>query len=91
MSVSGIIGAIIVGLIVGLLGRALVPGKQHISLVVTTIIGVIASFVATWLLGFLFKYNNDNGGIPWIGLLGGAIVAAIGIVVYGNMAGKKAA
>ena len=53
MSISGIIGAIIVGLIVGLLGRALVPGKQHVSLVVTTIIGVIASFVATWLLGFL--------------------------------------
>ncbi len=90
MSISGIIGAIVVGLIVGLLGRALVPGKQHVSLVVTTIIGVIASFVATWLLGFLFKYNNDNGGIPWIGLLGGAIVAAIGIVVYGNMTGKKA-
>ncbi|MEI2766121.1 MAG: GlsB/YeaQ/YmgE family stress response membrane protein [Dermatophilaceae bacterium] len=89
MSVSGIIGAIIVGLIVGLLGRALVPGKQNISLLVTTIIGVIASFLATWLLGVLFKYDNASGGIPWIGLLGGAIVAAIGIVVYGNMAGKK--
>lgn len=80
---SSIIGAIIVGLIVGLLGRLLLPGRQNISLLATTAIGILASLVAGLLLGAT-TYSNANGGIPWLSLLLGAILAAIGISVYGR-------
>lgn len=83
-----IIGAIIAGAIVGALGRLILPGKQNISLVTTIVIGIVASFIGGLLLG-LVAYNNNNGGIPWLGWLVGAILAAIGITVYGNMQGKK--
>lgn len=87
--ISSIISAVIVGLIVGLLGRLFLPGRQNISLVTTTVIGIVASFVAGLLLG-LTTYNNSNGGIPWLSLILGGILAAVGIVIYGNMQGKRA-
>lgn len=85
--ISSIVGAIITGLIIGLLGRLILPGRQNISLVMTTVIGVVASFVAGLVLG-VTAYNNNNGGIPWLSVILGAVLAAGGIVVYGNMQKK---
>ena len=42
MTVTGIITAIIVGLIIGALGRLVVPGKQNIPIWLTIVIGVVA-------------------------------------------------
>ena len=86
--VSSIIGAVIVGFIIGLLGRLILPGRQNISLLMTTAIGVVASLVAGLILGFT-TYQNSSGGIPWLSVILGAVLAAGGIVVYGNMTGKK--
>ena len=85
--ISSIIGAIIVGAIIGALGRLILPGKQNISIVVTIIIGIVAAFVGGLILG-LTAYNNNNGGIPWLSLLVGAILAALGIMAYGRMSNK---
>ncbi len=86
--ISSIIGAIIVGAIIGALGRLLLPGKQNISIVTTIVIGIVASFVGGLLLG-LTTYNNANGGIPWLAWLVGAILAALGILAYGRMTNKS--
>lgn len=83
--VSSIIWTIIVGLVIGLLGRLILPGRQDISLLMTTLIGIIASLIGGVILGAL-AYNNDNGGIPWLSIIVGAILAAIGIVIYGRVA-----
>ena len=81
--ISTIIGAIILGAIVGALGRLLLPGKQNISIVVTIVIGIVANLVVGLILTYVFGYQN-NGGIAWIPLILGAIVAAIIIVLYGR-------
>ncbi|MDQ6716006.1 MAG: GlsB/YeaQ/YmgE family stress response membrane protein [Actinomycetota bacterium] len=86
--ISSIIGAIIVGAIIGALGRLILPGRQNISIVTTIVIGIVASFVGGLLLG-LTAYNNSNGGIPWLGWLVGAILAALGILAYGRMTNKS--
>jgi len=85
--ISSIIGAIIVGAIIGALGRLILPGKQNISIVVTIIIGIVASLIGGLILGFT-AYNNNNGGIPWLSLIVGAILAALGIMAYGRMSNK---
>jgi uncharacterized membrane protein YeaQ/YmgE (transglycosylase-associated protein family) len=85
--VSTIIGAIIVGAIIGALGRLLLPGKQNISLVMTILIGIVANVIVTFVVRQL-GYSN-NSGIAWIPLILGAIVAAILIVVYGRMSHKS--
>ena len=85
--ISSIIGAIIVGAIIGALGRLILPGKQNISIVMTIVIGIVASLVGGVILG-LTAYNNNNGGIPWLSLLVGALLAALGIMAYGRMSPK---
>jgi uncharacterized membrane protein YeaQ/YmgE (transglycosylase-associated protein family) len=85
--VSTIIGAIIVGAIIGALGRLILPGKQNISLVVTILIGIVANVIVTFVVRQL-GYSN-NSGIAWIPLILGAIVAALLIVVYGRMSHKS--
>ena len=82
-----IIGAIIVGAIIGALGRLLVPGKQDISLVVTIRIGIGANVSVTFVVRQL-GYSNSSG-IAWIPLILGAVVAALIIVVYGRMTNKS--
>ena len=85
--VGTIIGAIIVGAIIGALGRLLVPGKQNISLVVTILIGIVANVVVTFIVRQL-GYSNSSG-IAWIPLILGAVVAAVIIVIYGRMTSKS--
>jgi uncharacterized membrane protein YeaQ/YmgE (transglycosylase-associated protein family) len=85
--VSTIIGAIIIGAIIGALGRLILPGKQNISIVVTILIGIVANVIVTFVVRQL-GYSN-NSGIAWIPLILGAIVAAIIIVVYGRMTSKS--
>lgn len=82
--IGTLIGAIIAGLIIGALGRLLVPGKQDISILVTILIGVVASLAANLILGALFGYSG-GGGISWWYWIVGAILAAVGIVLYGRM------
>ena len=81
--ISSIISAVVVGFVVGLLGRLILPGRQNISLLATTAIGVVAALLAGVVLGAT-AYSNANGGIPWLSLLLGAVVAAMGIVLYGR-------
>lgn len=49
MEITGIISAIIVGLIIGALGRLVVPGKQHLPIWLTLLLGVVAAFVGGFI------------------------------------------
>ncbi|WP_017539815.1 GlsB/YeaQ/YmgE family stress response membrane protein [Nocardiopsis halophila] len=49
MTITGIISAIVVGLIIGALGRLVIPGKQHLSIWLTLLLGIIAAFVGGWI------------------------------------------
>ncbi|MEO7448301.1 MAG: GlsB/YeaQ/YmgE family stress response membrane protein [Humibacillus sp.] len=85
--IGTIIGAIVVGAIIGALGRLILPGKQNISLVVTILIGIVANVLVTVIVRQL-GYANQSG-IAWIPLILGAIVAALLIVVYGRVTSKN--
>ncbi len=87
--IGTIIGAIVAGLIIGALGRLILPGKQNISLVMTMVIGIIASLVTTLILGAIFNYSGGKG-ISWWYWIVSAIVAAGGIYAYGRITDKSA-
>ena len=86
--IGTIIGAIIGGLIIGALARLVLPGKQNISLLMTIVLGILGSLIASWLV-YQLGYNNSNGGFQWIPFIVGIVVAAILIVIYGNVAGRR--
>ena len=80
MTITGIISAIIIGLIIGVLGRLVVPGRQAIGIWLTILIGIIAAFIGAAIATAL-GYTNANGGIPWIEIIIQVVIAAIGVSI----------
>ncbi|MCZ2261172.1 MULTISPECIES: GlsB/YeaQ/YmgE family stress response membrane protein [unclassified Isoptericola] len=87
MTISGIITAIIIGAIIGALGRLFVRGRQNISIIVTILIGIVAALLGTWIAS-LFDVK-DTGGIDWIELLFQIVLAVIGVSIVAGMGGRK--
>ena len=79
MTVSGIISAIIVGLIIGALGRLVVPGRQNIPIWLTIVIGIVAAIVGSLLANVLGV--GDTAGIDWIELIIQVALAAVGVML----------
>ena len=80
------IGAIILGIIAGYLGRLIMPGKQDFGFFMTAILGVIGAligfFVFTELLGIGDSEAFDLGGLP------GAVIGVIVVLfIYDRFAG----
>lgn len=75
----GIISMIIVGFIVGLLARAIMPGDQKLGIIMTIILGIVGSVVAGYLGGALGLYEPGEGA-GWVGSIVGAIIV---LFVYG--------
>ena len=77
MTVTGIISAIIVGLIIGALGRLVLPGRQAIPIWLTILIGIAAAIVGTLLAAAIGVARTR--GIDWIELLIQIALAAVGV------------
>jgi uncharacterized membrane protein YeaQ/YmgE (transglycosylase-associated protein family) len=86
--IGTIIGAIVVGLIIGALARLVMPGKQNIGVIVTVLIGIAGSFLGTWI-SYKLGYSNQNGGFKVIPFLVGIVVAVILIAAYLGITGKR--
>lgn len=84
MTITGIITAIIIGAIIGALGRLVVPGRQPIPIWLTIVVGIVAAFIGTWLAGAL-GISTSTPGIDWLELLVQVIIAAIGVVIVANL------
>jgi len=78
----GIIWTIIIGFVAGVIAKFIMPGDNEPSgFVLTTILGVIGAFVATYLGQSLGWYGPDEG----VGLIGAAIGAIIVLAVWGAL------
>jgi uncharacterized membrane protein YeaQ/YmgE (transglycosylase-associated protein family) len=71
----GIIGFIVAGLIIGLLARAILPGKQHIGLVWTLVLGVIGSVVGGTIANAIG--SGDIGELNVFGFICAVIAAVV--------------
>ena len=87
MTVSGIITAIVVGLIIGALGRLVVPGKQHIPIWLTIVIGIVAALLGTVIAKAVGV--NDTKGVDWIELLFQVVLAAIGVALVAGVGSRR--
>jgi uncharacterized membrane protein YeaQ/YmgE (transglycosylase-associated protein family) len=87
MTVTGIITAIVVGLIIGALGRLVVPGKQNIPIWLTIIVGIVAALIGTAIARGLGL--ADTRGFDWIELIIQIVLAAIGVTIAANAYGRR--
>ena len=82
----GIISMIVVGFIVGLLARAIMPGDQKLGIIMTIILGIVGAVVAGYLGSALGLYQSGEGA-GWIGSIVGAIIV---LFIYGLIVKKRA-
>jgi uncharacterized membrane protein YeaQ/YmgE (transglycosylase-associated protein family) len=86
MGIGGIISAIIIGAIIGALGRLVVPGRQNIPIWLTIVIGIIAAFIGTFLASVLGV--SRTRGVDVIEIVLQVVVAAVGVAIAAGSFGR---
>ncbi|MGW6445410.1 GlsB/YeaQ/YmgE family stress response membrane protein [Lentzea sp. NPDC055074] len=87
MEIDGLFTALLFGAVIGGLGRLVIPGRQHISLLATILVGIAAALlgtVAATVLGVA-----DTSGIDWIELALQVGLAGAGVTVLANRSRQK--
>jgi uncharacterized membrane protein YeaQ/YmgE (transglycosylase-associated protein family) len=73
---------IVIGLIAGMLGRLLIPGRQPMGWVMTILLGLAGSLVGGAISSMLFGQDPSDPGFHPAGLLMSTIGAVIVLVLY---------
>ena len=82
----GIIWTIIIGFLAGVIAKFIMPGKNEPSgFILTTILGIVGAFVATWL-GQALGWYRPGEGAGFIGAIVGAIIV---LFIWGLIAGRR--
>lgn len=79
-----LVWTIVVGFIVGLIARAVMPGEQKLGLILTAVLGIVGSVVAGYLGQAIGLYQAGQGA-GFIGSIVGALIVLFG---YGLIAKK---
>ncbi|MER5204719.1 GlsB/YeaQ/YmgE family stress response membrane protein [Streptomyces sp. NPDC002825] len=77
MEVSGILSALVIGTIIGVLGRLLLPGRQHVPIWLTILIGIGAALGGSAIAHAAGV--DDTSGVDWIEWLIQIGLAAVGV------------
>ena len=75
-----ILGTIIFGAMVGILARAVIPGRQAYGWIVTILLGIAGALIGYWVWGELG--GTDTRGIDWIRLAISVLAAAVLSFLY---------
>jgi uncharacterized membrane protein YeaQ/YmgE (transglycosylase-associated protein family) len=86
--VVGILWTIIIGFIAGVIAKLITPGRNEPSgFILTTLLGIVGAFVATYLGQALGWYRADDGA----GLIGAVVGAVIVLLIWGALSRKNGA
>jgi uncharacterized membrane protein YeaQ/YmgE (transglycosylase-associated protein family) len=86
--IGSIILALVVGAIIGVVARLVMPGRQDIGMLTTVLIGALGSVIGS-AVASQFGYHNANGGVAWIPLLIGVAAAIVLIAIYESVVGRR--
>ena len=83
----GILWTILIGFVAGLIAKFIVPGSREPSgFILTTILGIVGAFVASYLGQALGWYQPGEGA----GLIGAVVGAIIVLLVWGAVSRRRA-
>ncbi len=72
------IGAIVIGLLAGIVAKLLMPGRDPGGFIVTTLLGIAGALIATWLGQAIGWYGEGEAA----GFIGAVVGATILLVIY---------
>ena len=74
-----LLGTLLIGLVVGLIARAVKPGNDKLGWIMTSLLGVAGSFLASYV-GVAMGWYQQGDAAGWIASVVGAIVL---LFIYG--------
>jgi uncharacterized membrane protein YeaQ/YmgE (transglycosylase-associated protein family) len=83
IDVGSIIGFVVVGAIVGILARFVVPGDDPMGIVGTIVLGIVGAVIGGWAAGAIFE---DTAGVDWIASV---VAAVILVLAWRALSGKR--
>jgi uncharacterized membrane protein YeaQ/YmgE (transglycosylase-associated protein family) len=81
----GILYTLLIGLVVGFIARAIMPGEQKLGWIMTAVLGVAGSFLANFV-GKAMGMYADGSAAGWIASVVGAVIL---LIVYGMVQKKS--
>lgn len=82
----GIVWAIIIGFLAGLIAKWITPGdKKPSGFILTTVLGIIGSVLATWLGQQIGWYSPGDGA----GFIASIVGAVIVLLAWGQLARRS--
>ena len=86
MDITSILVWIIVGLIVGVIARAIVPGPDPLGWLGTIVLGIVGSFVGGFLANLIFQGQAVVQPAGWIGSIVGAVIV---LLLWRSFGGRR--
>jgi uncharacterized membrane protein YeaQ/YmgE (transglycosylase-associated protein family) len=87
MEISGIISAIVIGIIIGVLGRLVVPGRQRIGILWTILVGIAAALVGSAIASAFGVADTED--MDWIEWLIQISLAALGVAALDRSKARR--
>lgn len=81
------IGAIVIGLLAGLVAKLLMPGRDPGGFIVTILLGIGGALLATWLGRAVGWYGTDQSA----GFIGAVVGAVVILILYRVIIGRRRA
>jgi uncharacterized membrane protein YeaQ/YmgE (transglycosylase-associated protein family) len=79
---------IVIGLVAGFIARALVPGKDAMSVGATMVLGIVGSFIGGFIGYALTHKDANDGAFQASGIIGSVVGAVIALLIYRAFNGR---
>ncbi|MFG1941586.1 GlsB/YeaQ/YmgE family stress response membrane protein [Nonomuraea sp. NPDC048826] len=83
MTIQSILGAIVIGAVIGAIGRLLLPGRQAIGWILTIVVGIVAALIGTLIAQVVGVETTP--GIDWIELVLQVVLAVVGVGIVAGL------
>lgn len=80
---------VVIGLVAGFIARAVVPGKDSMSVGGTMLLGIVGSFIGGFIGYVLTHHDARDGAFQASGIIGSIVGAVIGLLVYRAVTGRS--
>ena len=79
---------IVIGLVAGFIARALVPGRDTMSVGGTMLLGIVGSFIGGFIGYVLTHHDAQDGAFQASGIIGSIVGAILALLVYRAATGR---
>ena len=80
---------IVIGLVAGFIARALVPGRDAMSVTATMVLGIVGSFIGGFIGYALTHKDAADGAFQASGIIGSILGAIVALLIY-RAVGRRA-